>query len=228
MKDRLQLLSIAAILLAATAAPALAQPGAQPPGAKTRPTVEGGPPRAGAGPGSQANPRRTARRERLRQRIRAMRAWYLTEQLQLDDATAARLFPILGQFDDEMEALRQRGRQLRRALRRETDSPRPDPAAVNRLIDALLVHYSDLYRVQRDRFTAVRKVVTPAQSARLLLLLPRIDDAIRRQIQRAVGGGGKGNAPGIDDPFGGPERKKRARRQAAPPDDEAEPFPDPF
>ena len=227
MKDRLLLVSIAALVLAATAAPALAQPGAQPPG-KTRPTVEGGPPRAGSGPGGPTNPRWTARRERLRQRIRAMRAWYLTEQLQLDDTTAARLFPILGQFDDEMEALRQRGRQLRRALRRETDSPRPDPAAVNRLVDALLVHYSDLYRVQRDRFTAVRKVVTPAQSAKLLLLLPRIDDAIRRQIQRAVGGGGKGNGPAIDDPFRGPERKNRARRQAAPPDDEAEPFQDPF
>jgi hypothetical protein len=224
MKRRLLLLSVATVLLATGAGTALAQPGAQP-DPNARPTVENGPPRAG-GP---AGPRGTARRERLRQRIRAMRAWYLTEQLQLDDTTAGRLFPILGQFDDDLEALRQRGGKLRRTLRREMDSPRPDPAAVNRLIDALLAHYGDLYRVQRERFAAVRRVVTPAQSARLLLLLPRIDDAVRRQIQRAMGGGGKGNAGALDNPFRPQQqRKNRARRQGAPPDDDAEPFPDPF
>ena len=72
------------------------------------------------------------------------------------------------------------------------DAARPDPAALDRMVNDLLAHYDDLYRVQRERFAAVRKVVTPTQSARLLLLLPRIDDAIRRQIQRAMGGARKG------------------------------------
>jgi hypothetical protein len=164
--------------------------------------------------------RATARRERLRDRIRAMRAWYLTRELSLDDSTAGRLFPLLGRFDDRMEELHQRGVALQRALRREMDAAQPDRAALDQLVNDLLAHYDDLYRAQRERIAAARKVVTPEQGARLLLILPRIDDAIRRQIRRAMrgpsdrdghrdrlrknGAGGRGDPPpGVGpDPFG--------------------------
>jgi hypothetical protein len=215
-----------AVLLLTVGGAALAQPGEPQP----RPVTEKGEPIAGGPPGQVDNPRRAARRERLRQRIRAMRAWYLTEQLELDDATASRLFPVLVRFDDQIDDLHQRGVQLRRALRRETDRSRPDAAAIDRLIDALLAHYQAVVRVQRDRFAAVRRVVTPTQSAKLLLLLPRIDDAIRRQIQRAMrrGKGGRGGAGDLEEPFRH-RRKNRAGDRGAPPDEDAPPsFEDPF
>lgn len=163
-----------------------------------------------------------------------MRAWYLTEQLALDEATSARLFPVLVRFDDRIDELHQRGVQLRRALRREMAAARPNPAALDRMVNGLLAHYEDVYRVQRERFAAVRRVVTPAQSAKLLLVLPRIDDAIRRQIQRAMGGARKGargkeagDADDLDEPFPFQRRKNRARRRGA--QDGAEPpFADPF
>lgn len=166
---------------------------------------------------------RTERRERLRQRIRAMRAWYLTEELHLDDNTAARLFPVLGQFDERIDAVHRRGVELRRALRRELASARPDGAAVNRLLDALLAHYDELYRAQRERFAAVRKVVTPQQAAKLLLVLPKIDDAIRRQIQRALRGR-RGPPPDDGDEQWFDERRRDRGRAGG----SAPPFSDPF
>src|SRR5687768_9598813 len=45
------------------------------------------------------------RREKIKQRIRALRAYTLTEQLQLDEATAAKLFPALQKYDDEFDKL---------------------------------------------------------------------------------------------------------------------------
>ena len=226
MKSRRLLVASAAfLLLVGVVDPADAQPGAQP--GDRQPAANSGDLRRG-----QDNPRRAARRERVRQRIRAMRAWYLTEQLTLDDATAARLFPVLVRFDDSIDELHQRGVQLRRTLRREMNAARPDPVALDRMVDDLLAHYEDVYRIQRERFAAVRRVVTPTQSARLLLLLPRIDDAIRRQIQRAMGGARKGarggragDADDVDEPVPLGRRKNRARQQG--PDDDA-PLADPF
>ena len=130
--------------------------------------------------------RRTARRERVRQRIRAMRAWYLTEELDLDDATATRLFPVLSKYDERLAEVHQRGVELRRALRRAMSGSRPDQTSIDRLMDDLLTHYDNLYRVQRDRLVAVRRVMSPSQSARLVLILPRLDDAVRREIERAT------------------------------------------
>ena len=212
----------AAALLVAAPPPAAAGPRDPPrpqPAAST--AAPGAPPGAdpGADPdrsGPPANPRGAAKRQRLRQRIRAMRAWYLTDELRLDDATAGRLFPLLGQFDDRLDSLRQQGSQIRRALRREMGAARPDPAMIDRLVNDLLAHYEALYRVQRDRFTAVRRVVSPEQSAKLLLLLPQIDDAIRGQLKRAMRGDRgepriRGGAGGdTDDQFPDRPRKKRA------------------
>jgi len=226
MKSHRLLLATVALLLLVS--PAAAQPADSPP----RPAAGTGDRRPDLRPGQQ-NPRRAARRERVRQRIRAMRAWYLTDQLALDDATSARLFPVLVRFDDRIDELHQRGVQLRRAMRREMKAARPDPATLDRAVDALVAHYEDVYRIQRERFAAVRRVVTPAQSAKLLLLLPRIDDAIRRQIQRAMGGARKGprgeqagDADDLDEPFSLERRKNRARRRG--PQDDAPPFADPF
>ncbi|HTE56370.1 MAG TPA: hypothetical protein VK698_36200 [Kofleriaceae bacterium] len=222
MRSTWSLTALAAALVLLAASPADAGP--RDPAGPQPVTDAGDPPAA-------ANPRRAARRERVRQRIRAMRAWYLTEQLQLDDTTAGRLFPLLGQYDDRIAAVHQRGVQLRRALRREMSAPRPAQPAIDHLLDELLTHYDNLYRVQRERLVAVRKVVTPAQTAKLVLLLPRLDDAVRRQIQRAMRGRRMGPAGQEVERRGDAPRRDRIRRRRGPDRDEGEgapPFTDPF
>ncbi len=146
-----------------------------------------------------------ADKDALKKRIRAMRVWYLTEELGLDDATAARLFPVLAKYDDQLEALQVEGARLRRELRQGL-AGRGQQAQAARLVDALLAHYDKVYQLQRDRFVAARKVLSAAQSGRLLLVLPRVDNAIRRQIGRVM----RGQA-GL-----GKERRQRARRGMSP------------
>jgi hypothetical protein len=128
----------------------------------------------------------SSKRERLREKIRAMRGWYLTKELDLDAATAGRLFAILDRYDDSIDALQKKGSRLRRLLRQEMGRPRPDRRAIERHVDDLVAHYDEMYQVQRERFAAVRKVVTAEQGAKLLLLLPKIDSAIRRQISKVM------------------------------------------
>jgi hypothetical protein len=152
-----------------------------------------------------------ADRDALKKRIRAMRVWYLTEELALDDATAARLFPVLARYDDQLEALQVEGARLRRELRQGL-AGRGNQAETARLVDALLAHYDKVYQLQRDRVIAARKVLSAAQAGRLLLVLPRVDNAIRRQIGRVMRGQaglGKGErrrvrrgmSPDLEDPY---------------------------
>ena len=141
----------------------------------------------------------------LKKRIRAMRVWYLTEELELDDATAARLFPILGKYDDQLEALQVEGARLRRELRQGLGRRRGGQVDAARLVDALLAHYDKVYQLQRERIVAARKVLSAAQTGRLILVLPRVDNAIRRQIGRVMRGQAWGK-----------ERRGRARRGMSP------------
>jgi hypothetical protein len=161
----------------------------------------------------------------LKKRIRAMRVWYLTEELELDDATAARLFPVLGKYDDQLEALQVEGARLRRELRQSLAGSRRGKAGEARLVDALLAHYDKVYQLQRDRIIAARKVLSPAQTGRLILVLPRVDNAIRRQIGRVMRGpamgkerrgrGRRGLSPDLDDPYAD-EDDDEGRRPKAP------------
>lgn len=209
-------ITLAAGLLAALLWPSSAA--AQPPDPPEPQSVTDGP-----GPAP-----RTARRERVRQRIRAMRAWYLTEELGLDDGTASRLFPVLGQYDERLAAVHRRGVELRRALRRAMSGSRPDQTSIDRLLDDLLTHYDNLYRVQRERLVAVRKVMSPSQSARLVLILPRLDDAVRREIERATKQRRRGEGGDRTSPFRDRPRRHRGddiNRGAA---QSGQPFGDPF
>jgi hypothetical protein len=191
------------VALALAAGSAAAQPG------------RSAPARPGAGQADKAA---------LKKRIRAMRVWYLTEELELDDATAARLFPVLGKYDDQLEALQLEGARLRRELRQGLAGRRrgnPDSA---RLVDALLAHYDKVYQLQRDRIIAARKVLSPAQTGRLILVLPRVDNAIRRQIGRVMRGqamgkerrgrGRRGHSPDLDDPYADEEDDEDRRPKA--------------
>jgi hypothetical protein len=148
----------------------------------------------------------------LKKRIRAMRVWYLTEELELDDPTAARLFPILGKYDDQLEALQMEGARLRRELRQGLGRRRGNQADAGRLVDALLAHYDKVYQLQRERIVAARKVLSAAQTGRLILVMPRVDNAIRRQIGKVMRGqavgkrGARGRArrgmsPDLEDPY---------------------------
>lgn len=193
------------LALALAAGSAAAQPG------------RSAPARPGAGQADKAA---------LKKRIRAMRVWYLTEELELDDATAARLFPVLGKYDDQLEALQVEGARLRGELRQSlAGRRRGNPADSARLVDALLAHYDKVYQLQRDRIIAARKVLTPAQTGRLILVLPRVDNAIRRQIGRVMRGqamgkerrrrGRRGHSPDLEDPYAD-EEDEFDRRPKAP------------
>jgi Spy/CpxP family protein refolding chaperone len=136
-------------------------------------------------------------RKEVLERMRALRAWKIVEALKLDEATSARLFPILSRYDErEMENAAER-HEIMRDLRAATEAPHPDDAHLTATLNKLLANRAKERALHDDRVKDVRKVLTPVQQAKLVLLLPRLERDFAGWIHEASGRPGPG--PG-DDP----------------------------
>jgi Spy/CpxP family protein refolding chaperone len=133
---------------------------------------------------------RKAEKERLREQIidklRAERMWKLTEALKLDEPTAARLFPLLAKFDDQERAIGKERGPIVRDLRDALVAPTPDSNRINGLVDRLMGIRARRQALEAEKLASVRKVLSPAQMGKLLLLAPKIDEGFRERIREAV------------------------------------------
>jgi Spy/CpxP family protein refolding chaperone len=143
------------------------------------------PPATPAPPGE-----RKAEKERLREQIidklRAERAWKLTEALKLDEPTAAKLFPLLAKFDDQEQLIGKERGPVVRDLRDALDAPHADANRINGLVEHLMSIRTRRQALEAEKLAAVRKVLSPAQMGKLMLLAPRIDEGFRQRIREAV------------------------------------------
>lgn len=156
-------------------------------------------------PGQTAPAGQQAKRERIKQRILAMRAALLTTELQLDEQTAAKLFPVLSKYDDRFVALLRDNADLRKQA--QDAYQRGDDKALDALIDKIVANQRARWDTEAARFADVRKVLTPQQAARIFVVLPQIDRRIQNQLRRALGGGAGGGG------------RRRGRGAGAQPDD---------
>lgn len=183
----------------------------------------------GLGPSvADAQPRRPAaeRREQIKKKIRAVRAYALTEELSLDEATASRLFPLLARYDDETDRLLEKRIEIQRRLRR-VDAMR-DTRAIDRLIDEALANQRGFWDLEDRRIAELRKVLSPGQTAKLLIVLPALEKKIENQLRRAItqgraGAAGASSAAGAaeadddaqpDEVPAPPPKRQRPRREA--------------
>ncbi len=152
-------------------------------------------PVAHAAPGGPNGPRAAARDE-VRETIRALRIARIIEALDLDEPGAARLAPILDRAYDDIAVVAKDSGEARRELRMLVTVQPPDDARMNRLIDRLLANKQKVDALENGMIVQLRKVLTPTQVGRLVVVLPEINHQIQQQIRKAVRGGGPGGGPG--------------------------------
>ncbi len=167
-------------LAGAGAGTAMAQPG-KPKG--PGPGMKGGGPGPGMKGGAPAE-----LLEKVRERVRMMRMWKLTELLSLDEAAAAKLFPLLKAWDDKLEPAHKEIQAARKELRQALQGGTLDDKVAAPLIDKLLAAQKKLGALRDQRIAELRKVLTPSQQARIIIVMPQVDRAIQRAVRRAVRG----------------------------------------
>jgi hypothetical protein len=177
----------------------------------------------GAGPAERRPADSHDRREQIKKKIRALRAYTLTDELQLDEQSAARLFPLLARYDDDFDRLLEQRLNVQRRLKGA--SAVNDPRALDRLIDEAITNQRAFWDLQDKRIQALRKILTPAQTAKLLVALPALERRIENQLRKAIVQRRPGGAPAPassvdddDDPEADelPPPRQRQRRREAP------------
>jgi hypothetical protein len=139
------------------------------------------------------------RREKIKKKIRALRAYTLTEELALDEATAGKLFPLLARYDDEFDKLL--GARVDLQKRLSTADQLKDPKQIDKLIDEAAANQRALWDTESKRLAELRKILTPAQVARTVVILPALERKIQNQLRRAARKGARmdDDADGVDD-----------------------------
>jgi len=132
----------------------------------------------------RAGPGAAERRDQIKQKIRAIRDSKLTEALVLDEPTAGRLFPVLARYDDETDKLLETRIDVQRRLRRVYALR--DTRAVDQLLDEAVANQRGFWDLEDKRIAELRKVLTPVQTAKLLVVLPELERKIQNQLRKAI------------------------------------------
>jgi len=142
---------------------------------------------------------RETKRERVKKRIRALRAYTLTEELGLNEADAGKLFPVLAKYDDDFDRLLAERQQLQQQL--DSAGDLKDKKAIDKVIDQSVANQRAVWETEDKRIAEIRKILTPAQVARMLIVLPALERRIQNQLRNAVknGGGRRKKGPAMQD-----------------------------
>ena len=158
------------------------------------------------------------RRNAIKQRIRVLRAATLTEELKLDEKTLSRVLPALAKWDDVTEDLLKKRVDIQQRI--EASDPIKDPKGVDRVIDEAVANQKAFWELEEKRLAELRKILTPGQTAKLLIVLPAFERRIQNQLRRAMAnaanrrGGGRrdGGADPLDDEDDDGPTPRRNRR----------------
>lgn len=122
----------------------------------------------------------TKRAENVRKRIETLKMWKLTKTLDLDEVTAAKLFPMLNRFDREKAKLQREVREalkdLRTALR---DGDEDSLTGLMQGLDEKRVALSNIAEQERK---GVAKVLSVKQQASYVLFQLEFNREIRNII----------------------------------------------
>jgi hypothetical protein len=109
----------------------------------------------------------------------ALRMWRLTVALELTQAAASGLFGVLERFNVRMAKLKAEEETISRQMHAEAQARVPDAARLRILIDQLWQNRARQNVVDKERIDRLREGLTPLQQARLLVVLPRLEEARR-------------------------------------------------
>ncbi len=122
---------------------------------------------------------------RVREKIETLRAWRISEELDLDEKTSARLFSAMREADDEVWRIEVRNRKLMRELKAELEKDKNEPARISEILDHLRNNRMEKVRAEDRHFLRVREILTPEDTARYLMFQLKFQRELQERAARA-------------------------------------------
>ena len=139
---------------------------------------------AAAQPPGATRPDLQQRLDNIKRRIRGRRAAVIVDALKLDQAAAGKLFTVLEKYDDQFDRLlRDRADLVKRLA---NVGAMKDPRAIDKLIDDAIANQRALWDTEEKRLGELRRLLTPQQTAKLLVVLPEFERRLQNQLRNAV------------------------------------------
>ena len=144
----------------------------------------------------------------------------MADELNLSDEKALAVSRILKEGDEKREALRKKRAELEDKIRAALAQPKPDAAALAKLVDQATELHREQSKIADETFSALKKVLTVEEQAKLVLLRSRLHHDFRFHMRpddpmgegrrhhwrdRGPGGPGPGTGPGAGADHGPPD-----------------------
>jgi hypothetical protein len=121
-------------------------------------------------------------RERVRKRIELIKIWRLTEELNLDEGTGAKLFPLIRQYEEKRREITRRREELIFILKGQLKSGSPHEDRIKGLLkewEEIRADEQDMSRREREE---LKSILSIEQQARYLIFQQEFTREIRRVI----------------------------------------------
>ncbi len=124
----------------------------------------------------------TRKRERVRDRIELMKMWKLTEALDLDQETAAKVFPLLNAHNEEHRKLREKRYEIISALKQESEKDQADTRVLRSLLNNFKENERAMVELRNKKLDDLSKLLGEEQVAKLIVFVPQFEREMRELI----------------------------------------------
>jgi Spy/CpxP family protein refolding chaperone len=126
-------------------------------------------------------------RAHMRQRIEMIKMWKLTEVLNLDEKTAAKLFPMVHDYDQQQWKLREKRHEIIKGMKAELDKEKPDSAALTKMIDAIKQNQLDIVETRNKALEDFSNVLSKEQVARMIIAISQFEREVGKRVWETRG-----------------------------------------
>ena len=119
-------------------------------------------------------------RDMVRKRIETLKMWKLTQALDIDETTSAKLFPILNRYDQRKAEIHQNIRQGMREMKQSLKENRT--GGLQNTLAMLEENHRALQSINDEEWQEMKKILTVEQQAKFIIFRQEFDREVRNII----------------------------------------------
>ncbi|MEK6527326.1 MAG: hypothetical protein AAB089_04105 [Nitrospirota bacterium] len=121
--------------------------------------------------------------EKVRKKVETLKLWKLTDALDLDEATAVKLFPIINKYDKKRFTAEQNIRKDMKNLRKNVDTANPDE--LKELIGRIEENHKELQAINHEQLEELSSKLPVKKLAKFIIFQQDFDREMKNIIADA-------------------------------------------
>lgn len=121
-------------------------------------------------------------RQRVREKVKMIKIWRLTEAVGLTTEQSERFFPVYNKHQAEMENFEKENRDLLERIRQLTDNPNSGDSEIGAAMKDFKEHQHRAAQLQESFLSEISPILTVRQRGKLVVF----EEEFRRDMQRLI------------------------------------------